>query len=115
MEVEMVSMAVKKTPIDKMDNNGAALSTEDASLNKSPNIGPERTDIPMAHGMEIMAANFKHECMIFSALILFFFFSSSLFAFLIAVNEAVNVGVKDDAIGWIKAEGKCAIVTAKVL
>ena len=115
MEVVIVSIAVKKTPMDKMDNNGAALETEALSLKSKDSIGPDKTAMPIAHGMEIMDANFKQECMILTAASLLAFRSSSVEEFLIAAKEAVNVGVKEEAIGCMKADGKCAIVTASVL
>ena len=111
----IVNIAVKKTPIDRMDSNGAALATDTGSLKSNARIGPASTDIPIAHGMEIMEANFKQECMTFTAASLFVLRSSSVEEFFIAANEAVKVGVKEEAIGCIKADGKCAIVTASVL
>ena len=98
-----------------MDNNGAALATETLSLKSKDKIGPDNTDIPIAQGIEMMEANFKQECMTFTAASLFALRSSSVDEFLIAAKEAVKVGVKEDAMGCIKADGKCAIVTASVL
>ena len=99
IEVEIVSIDVKKTPIARMDNSGAALATETGSLNNKDNIGPDNTAIPIAHGMEIMEENFRQECMIFIELAFFAARSSSVCALRIAANEAVNVGVKEEAIG----------------
>ena len=115
MDVEMVSIAVKNTPIDKMDSNGAAVATDLESLKSKPKIGPERTDMPIAHGMEMIAANFKQEYITLSADALFALLSSSVLAIFIAAKEEVNVGVKEEAMGWTNADGKWAIVTANVL
>ena len=82
-----------------MDNNGAALATETGSLKSKANIGPDKTAMPIAHGMEIIEENFKQECMIFMELAFLAARSSSVAALRIAANEAVNVGVKEDAIG----------------
>ena len=99
IEVEIVSMAVKKTPIDKMDKSGAALATDTGSLKSNASTGPDRIAIPTAQGIEIIEANFKQEYMIFIELAFLFIRSSSVVAFLIAANEAVRVGVKEEAIG----------------
>ena len=92
-------MAVKKTPIERMDKSGAALATETGSLKSNANTGPDRIAIPIAHGMEMIEANFRQEYMIFMELAFFAIFSSSVCAFLIAASEAVKVGVKEEAIG----------------
>ena len=115
IEVEIVRSDVKNTPIERMDNNGAALATDTGSLKSNDNIGPDKIAIPIAHGIEIMAENFKQECIVFIELAFFAIRSSSVEALLIAANEAVKAGVKEEAIGWINAEGKCAMVTARVL
>ena len=99
IEVVIVNIAVKNTPIDKIDNNGAALATDFLSLKRSDNIGPDKTDIPIAHGIEIMEANFKQECMTLTDASLLWFRSSCVFEFFIADKEAVSVGVSEDAIG----------------
>ena len=95
----MVSIAVKNTPIERMDKSGAALATETGSLNSKDNIGPDNTAIPSAKGIEMMEANLRQEYMIFMELALFAIRSSSVVAFLMAAKEAVKVGVKEEAIG----------------
>lgn len=99
IEVEMVNMDVKNTPIDKIDRSGAAFATDTGSLNNKDNIGPDNTAMPSAQGIEMMEANLRQEYMIFMELALFAILSSSVVAFLIAAKEAVKVGVKEDAIG----------------
>ena len=99
IEVEIVSIEVKKIPIDKMDNSGAALATDTGSLKSNANMGPDKTAIPIEHGMDMMEANFKQLYIIFIELALPAILSSSVDAFLIAVSEAVKVGVKEEAIG----------------
>ena len=101
--------------MDKIDKRGAALATETGSLKSKDKIGADNTAIPIAHGIEIMAENFKQECIVFIELAFLAILSSSVEAFRIAVTEAVNAGVNEEAIGCINAEGKCAIVTASVL
>ena len=100
--VVIVSIAVKKTPIDNIDNSGAALFTEATwlgLLNSIDRIGFESTDIPIAHGIAMIAANFRHECITLSATIFFCSFSSTVFAVFTAIKDAVNAGVNEDAIG----------------
>ena len=110
----MVSKAVKNTESDKIESNGAADSAE-FSLNSMLKIGFERTDIPIAHGMEIIAANFRQDCMTFAALTFLTVLSVSVLAILTASRAAVSAGVKEEAIGVIKADGRCDMVTASVL
>ena len=99
IEVEIVSIAVKNTPIDKMDKSGAALATETGFLKSKDNIGPDSTDIPIAQGIEMIEANFKQECMVFIALARLAIRSSSVEAFRMEAKEAVKFGVKEEAIG----------------
>ena len=113
--MEIVKRAVKNTPIDKIDKRGAAVETETGSLKSKAKIGPDNTAIPIAHGIEIIEENFKQECIVFIALAFLASRSSSVEAFRIDAKDAVKLGVKEEAIGCINADGKCAIVTARVL
>ena len=115
IEVEIVRSEVKNTPMERMESRGAALATETGSLKSNDNIGPDKIAMPIAHGIEIIEENFKQECIVFIELAFLAIRSSSVEAFLIAANEDVKAGVKEEAIGCINAEGKCAIVTASVL
>ena len=99
IEVEIVNIAVKNTPIDRIDKSGAALATETGFLKSKDNIGPDNTAIPIAQGIEMIDANFRHECIVFMALARLEIRSSSVEAFRMEAKEAVRFGVKEEAIG----------------
>lgn len=103
--VVTVSIAVKNTPIAKIESRGAALLTDSGFRKSKLRIGFESTDIPIAQGIAIIAANFRHEYMTLFAANCLLLFSSIVFAVATAVSAAVRAGVSEDAIGCIKADG----------
>ena len=114
IEVVMVSIAVKKTEIARIDKSGAAAFTDSWFLNKRLKIGFAKIDRPRALGIEIIAANLRQDCITLEALSSFSRLSASSLAVLIARSAAVSSGVSEEAIGVIKADGRCDIVKASV-
>ena len=105
MEFVIVRIAVKNTDMESTDKSGAALFTDSALFLKSIlSIGCDNTDMPIAHGIDMTAANFN-------AAFIVFFSLSVLFS---ALADA-RAGVSADEIGTISADGRCDKVTASVL
>ena len=105
IEFVIVSIAVKNTDTERIDKSGAALFTDSAFLLKSiASIGFDNIDIPMAQGIEIIAANLSDA-----------FIALADFSVLFSVLVEASAGGNADAIGAISADGKCVRVTTSVL